>query len=95
MTEERRFAKVAPLRGMLSAYSVTADGKQIGFVWKRKGFSYRGMQGWNRGIRLRDFHPIEWVWGERLGVSDGRLSTYSRQNAADRLRLALHGAGAG
>lgn len=35
--------------------------QELGCVYKHRGFSYRGKQGWNRGVRLRDFHPTEWI----------------------------------
>lgn len=50
-------------------YSVEHQGRLIGYVWSEEGFSYRGTQGWNRGIRLRDYRPTEWHFGVRLGIS--------------------------
>lgn len=64
---------------ILSAYSVSKDGKILGYVWKKRGFSYRGTQGWNRGIRLQDYHPIEWYFGKVLGGLDsGSFSTQKK-----------------
>jgi len=42
----------------------------LGWVRRQRGFSYRGVDGWNRGIRLRDFHPTEWIAcdGHRTGL---------------------------
>ena len=50
-----------------TGYIIEVDGVQRGFVWSVNGFSYRGTQGWNRGIRCQDFHPIEWHQGVTLG----------------------------
>ena len=67
--------------GCLTAYRVLLDGNLIGFVWSRRGFSYRGTEGWNRGIRLRDYHPVEWCCGD--AVNFGRRVTFgSRRQAA-------------
>lgn len=49
-------------------YSVFLDGKHIGYVFSREGFSYRGTNGWNSGIRCRDFHPTKWHYSERDSV---------------------------
>jgi hypothetical protein len=51
--------------------SVSCGGCVIGFVWKVRGFSYRGVDGWNRGVRLKDFHPIHWECGREPRRSDG------------------------
>jgi hypothetical protein len=44
-------------------YSVLAwpSREELGCVYKQRGFSYRGRDGYNRGIRLRDFHPTDWI----------------------------------
>lgn len=59
---EGRTVQVEPM-DQEGHYSVLEwDTKQeLGYVYKRRGFSYRGKQGWNRGVRLRDFHPTEWI----------------------------------
>ena len=44
----------------LTAYKAYYMGELLGTIYKKRGFSYMGTQGWNRGIRLRDYHPIEW-----------------------------------
>lgn len=69
---------------VLSAYEVFMHYSSIGFVWKVRGFSYRGMQGWNRGIRLRDYHPTHWEFDKKLDAYKAATS-YSRQTAAERL----------
>jgi hypothetical protein len=76
--------KVDPPSGAATCYSVTIDGRLIGYVWSERGFSYRGDQGWNRGIRLKDFHPWEWHYSGERGGSSGR--TYSRKQAVELLR---------
>lgn len=48
---------------VITAYRVRRNGVLIGFVWSCRVLSYRGTQGWNRGIRIRDFHPLEWRSG--------------------------------
>lgn len=55
--------KKLPVTGMLkrTLYEVFIGKKPIGFVWSYEGFCYRGTQGWNSGIRIRDYHPIEWA----------------------------------
>jgi hypothetical protein len=71
-------AKVAPVIKLQrltghehkTAYRVLLDGKEIGFVWSYRGHSYRGMQGWNRGIRLQDYHPTTWKYGPSLFWAD-------------------------
>ena len=81
-----RFHKVAPDTGLIrTAYEVFVDSKSMGFVWSREGFSYRGMEGWNRGIRLKDFHPIEWRYGKVLGDFGRTTEVQTRAIAADRL----------
>ena len=67
----------------LTAYEVFHADKSIGFVKKRRGFSYRGTGGWNRGIRLRDYHPIEWVYGKELHSANSWCS--NRQRGAENL----------
>jgi hypothetical protein len=61
---------------ILTAYQVTFNGKEIGYVWRQICFSYRGNQGWNRGVRLHDYHPKEWRYGRY--VSDGGSYCYAR-----------------
>lgn len=75
---ERRFLR-ATIR---TAYEVFDEGKSIGYVWSKEGFSYRGTQGWNSGIRIRDYSPIEWYYGRLLGTGN---TCYSRQRGAERL----------
>lgn len=41
-------------------YEVVLNGSVIGKVYRREGFSYRGTNGWNSGIRCQDFHPTVW-----------------------------------
>lgn len=57
-------------------YAVFRGRRLLGYVWSYVGFSYRGEQGWNRGIRLRDYHPVEWRYGathhERGGPATNR-----------------------
>lgn len=65
--------------------SVCLVDESIGYVWSREGFSYRGTQGWNGGVRVRDFHPTEWCCGRTLGLNDGRLEYRKRLYAAERL----------
>lgn len=48
----------------LTGYDVIYNGKLIGQVFKKRSFSYRGSQGWNSGIRLHDFHPIQWNYSK-------------------------------
>ena len=56
------------------AYEVTnrKTGKLLGYVFSRRGFSYRGMQGWNAGVRLKDFHPWEWCWSRASAACPDR-----------------------
>lgn len=42
-------------------YDVIADGRVLGTVERRAILSYRGTQGWNRGVRIKDYHPAAWV----------------------------------
>lgn len=70
--------------GILTAYSVRVSEKEVGFVWKKQTFSYRGKEGWNRGIRLHDYHPIRWEYGAEIGAYKAPR-TYSRMMASDRL----------
>jgi hypothetical protein len=70
--------------GVQAAYTVWLDGVMRGYVWKQRGFSYRGTQGWNRGIRCKDFHPIEWRYGPHIGGRAG-LTCISRAAAIARL----------
>lgn len=63
--------------GAQSAYEVFKDGVPIGFVWSTRVLSYRGTQGWNRGIRVRDFHPLEWRYSKQNNLFD-RDSSYAR-----------------
>lgn len=65
-----------------TVYSVWIGRRRVGFVWSTVGFSYFGDQGWNRGIRLRDFHPVEWFFGNSLDVG---TVTYSRRRGIERL----------
>jgi len=55
-----KLKKINPPSWGRTAYQVFLGGKEIGFVWSRTELSYRGTQGWNRGVRLQDFHPICW-----------------------------------
>lgn len=75
MTPKITFKKLAEHLLRRSTYEVFADGASIGFVWSKRGFSYRGTQGWNSGIRIRDFHPTEWYYGKTL---DAERSCYNR-----------------
>lgn len=68
-----------------TAYMVEVDGELIGAVWSRKGFSYRGTKGWNRGLRCRDFHPIEWHYGKRVETLNRSVAKRSRRYAAEEL----------
>jgi len=70
----------------LSAYEVWDKNVKLGVVWSRRGFSYRGEQGWNRGIRIRDYHPTEWQSGQTLGITEHHRITYmSRKYAVNAL----------
>ena len=68
---------------VLTGYRVHRGTKFLGYVWSREGHSYRGSQGWNRGIRLTDFYPTEWKYGAHLG-HEGDIA-YSRRMAIERL----------
>lgn len=73
--------------GIRTMYEVQRNGLRVGWIWSRVGFSYRGTQGMNRGIRLRDFHPIEWRYSATyptLASVDGK-SAYNRRQAVARL----------
>jgi hypothetical protein len=73
-----------------TVYRVLWKGLDLGYVWSRRGFSYRGAQGWNAGVRLRDFRPIEWRYGVDLLMGGAYCS--SRRVGIARLieaRLAL------
>lgn len=77
-----RFRKVAPTGRCLTAYEVLVDSRSIGFVWSRRTHSYRGTEGWNRGLRSKDFHPIRWYCGLQLaGPRDATRTSYSRSQA--------------
>jgi len=52
--------KQKPRPGEQTRYDVMLGETLIGHVYSSKELSYRGMQGWNRGIRLKDFHPTIW-----------------------------------
>ena len=67
-----RYFKIKPPSNAATAYRVERDGEFIGYVWSRRGFSYRGTQGWNRGVRIHDYHPWEWCWGTEFGVARAR-----------------------
>lgn len=77
-----RLRKVEPGLNMESAYEVTW-GLHQGFVWSKRTLSYRGSQGWNRGIRLKDFHPLHWEYGKQLGERQGRADR--RKDAVEKL----------
>lgn len=67
----------------LSAYEVWVGGEKIGVVWSQEGFSYRGENGWNSGIRIQDFSPTEWHCGPELGRDKyGHRNTYRRRSDA-------------
>lgn len=72
-------------------YVVTVGGKIAGYVWSRKGFSYRGTQGWNRGIRIRDYHPTEWHFNfDGTSLKDRRsYGMQTRKLAVSRLLSVL------
>lgn len=74
-----QYIKVDP-GDTLGAYEVIRDGVAIGFVWKEEVFTYLGTEGWNAGVRIRDFYPIEWKCGTQLG-SYNRLSHKTRNYA--------------
>jgi hypothetical protein len=59
-----------------TAYAVHRGRRLVGYVWSVVGFSYRGTQGWNRGVRLRDYHPVEWRYGLAMGLRG--LSAHNR-----------------
>lgn len=68
--DERRYAVIHCRKGL------------IGYVWRIRKHSYRGTEGWNRGLRCRDFQPIR--WGYSLSEERPRYHTsYSRQWAAE------------
>jgi len=69
---------------ILTAYRVTLNGQEIGFVRREVGFSYRGKQGWNRGVRLQDYHPKEWRYS-RSGIYERGLHAFSRHEAVGEL----------
>lgn len=71
----------------LTCYQVSVKGGSVvGYVWKERGFSYRGTQGWNRGVRLKDFHPMEWHYGKKLGIKEsGSYGQISRKFAINSL----------
>ena len=81
----RRF-KFEGVSSIRTAYEVYRGAKKIGYVFSRVGSSYRGMEGWNRGIRLKDFHPIEWGCAEkRDGVFEASFFYHNRRIAAEQL----------
>jgi hypothetical protein len=91
MSEKPKFRRVECSHAE-TAYAVEVNGEQVGFVWSRRGFSYRGTQGWNRGIRIRDFHPLEWHYGQKVGLRERHsYGRYSRESAVQAL-LDLKGA---
>ncbi len=82
MKSEPRIVKLASSPLYRTAYSVWVGKKCIGYVWSKNGFSYLGSQGWNKGYRITDFHPIDWEYGKTL--ADGR-SCHNRQYGIDNL----------
>jgi hypothetical protein len=75
-------------------YQVFLNGKSIGFVWSRRILSYRGKEGWNRGLRLRDFHPAVWYYGKHY--HERKTSSHRRRVAIDKLvreETTAHGKG--
>ena len=73
----------------ITGYIVNYDGVEIGKVYKKQGFSYRGTNGWNSGIRLQDFHPIEWRYREPNSSRDHWAR--SRKSAGESLLDAWKG----
>jgi hypothetical protein len=69
MSENIRMERV-PASGSGTCYRVLLNNEPLGYVFCRRGFSYRGTEGWNRGIRLRDFHPWEWCTGQNNVLAD-------------------------
>lgn len=74
-----------------TCYSVHTHppGDPIAYVWSIRRLSYRGMQGWNRGIRLKDFHPKTWEWGwkrEDVGQSSRSHLAYNLTYAVMNIR---------
>lgn len=62
------------------------DGKRYGWAWSHIGFSYRGTDGWNSGIRCKDFYPKEWLWsengchyGDKCGVPERTRTAATRR----------------
>lgn len=86
MSQTIRFKRIENEEAGETAYEVLADGQSIGFVWSARVFSYRGTEGWNRGLRLRDFHPKEWRYGPSVSNWRGQYGTAaSRTRAAKEL----------
>lgn len=82
------FNKIVAAWPVHSAYAVLYAGRVIGYVWSEEGFSYRGMNGWNSGIRIRDFHPT--VWGYCIKLEDvgrGKCFHSRRSHAASNLPI--------
>lgn len=77
--------KMPPHNGHRTTYVVKLSRQVIGYVWSIRGFSYRGVQGWNRGVRIRDYHPIEWYYGFKLESYTGSHSAYNRRLAVEAL----------
>lgn len=77
--------------GMEKAYAVSLAGTALGFVWKTRVLSYRGTEGWNRGLRIRDYNPVEWRAASVLGGHPATASR-SRKGAAQALNYVKAGA---
>lgn len=67
----------------ITGYAVYGNGEKIGEAYKKRGFSYRGTNGWNSGIRLRDYHPIEWRYKGNNDTRDHYAN--SLKHAVERL----------
>lgn len=80
--------KVEPHPGELTRYEVSCGGEVIGHVSSGKVLTYRGKDGWCRGVRLRDFHPTRWNY-HTPGDDDHRRTCYSRRDAVRRLLEAI------
>lgn len=61
-------------------YLIKRGGELLGYAWKEEVFTYMGTEGWNRGTRIRDYHPIEWKCGRQL-YEYTRLSHKTRREA--------------
>lgn len=81
---ETTVTKDKPTRyGVLTLYRVNVGKNFVGYVWSKRHFSYWGTEGWNRGLRSRDFHPIRWHAGKVEGESE--QFGYSRRQVIARL----------